>query len=562
MNAAGALRKRVMLVALAVVTALTVGLGVGVTQAQAIDDNSGKIEVTGLESGVSVTAYQVIDVKYDFGSADQPVDPVYVWDNAVASWVSKNYSSYIDKSDSSVTSTFQELGDSDAQSFYDALAAAIRGSTISLEAAATGTASTEGTDGTYGTTLSDLDMGSYLLLFEGGEKVYQVSVVNVLPTWSDTDGDGAEDAWVQTTSTLEVKSSEPSISKVISSHNGTNSETSATVQSAGIGETVSYTLTVTLPTYLTSAINDDFVISDVLDEGLTVDTSTIKVYGTSVSDNTLIKNSDTTTYYTLTTDSATLVSDSNTSVDFQINLDYDAVTDAGYTTIVVTYDATVDSDATPNVAYSNTAYLEYSNNPYGTSSSSTATFKVKTAADTTAVYTYGIQLTKISASNSEKTLEGAQFEMTDSSSNTLYFNLDSTSGVYYYAGTSSGDGLTSTLESNSSGLITVYGLDTGSYTLTETKAPDGYSKLASSISLTIADDDLDGQPTGTVDSTGVEESTDGLVSFSVSNTDASTFSLPTTGGIGTIIFTIAGVVLIAVAIAVFVGIRRRNRDEA
>ena len=562
MNAAGALRKRVTLVALAVATALTVGLGVGVTQAQAIDDDSGTIEVTGLESGVSVTAYQVIDVNYDFGSADQPVDPVYVWDSAVASWVGTYYSSYIDTSDSSVTSTFQSLEESGAQSFYDALAAAIRGGTISLKPAATGTASTEGTDGTYGTTLKDLDMGSYLLLFEGGEKVYQVSVVNVLPTWSDTDDDGTEDAWVQTTSTLKVKSSEPSISKVISNSNGTNSDTSATVQSAGIGETVSYTLTVTLPTYLTSAISDDFVISDVLDDGLTVDTSTIKVYGTSVSDGTLITNGDT-TYYTLTTtDGTTLVSDSETAVDFQINLDYDAVTALGYTTIVVTYDATVDSDAEPNVAYSNTAYLEYSNNPYGTSSSSTATYKVKTAADTTAVYTYGIQLTKISASDSSVKLAGAQFTMTDSSSNTLYFKLDSTSGVYYYAGTSSGDDLTSTLESDSSGLITVYGLDTGSYTLAETKAPDGYSKLASSISLVIADDDLDGQPTGTVDDTSVNESSGGLVSFNVSNTDASTFSLPTTGGIGTIIFTIAGVVLIAVAIAVFVGIRRRNRDEA
>lgn len=558
MNAAGALRKRVMLVALAVATALTVGLGVGVTQAQAISDNSGTIEVTGLESGVSVTAYQVIDVNYDFESADQPVDPVYVWDSAVASWVSTNYSSYIDTSDNSVTSTFQTLEDSEAQSFYDALAAAIRGGTISLDAAATETADAEGA-----TTLGGLDMGSYLLLFEGGEKVYQVSVVNVLPTWSDTDSDGTKDAWVQTTSELEVKSSEPSISKVISSSDGTNSETSATVQSTGIGETVSYTLTVTLPTYLTSAINDDFVISDVLDDGLTVDTSTIKVYGTSVSDDTLITNSDTTTYYTLTTtDGTTLVSDSEIAVDFQINLDYDAVTASGYTTIVVTYDATVDSDAEPSVAYSNTAYLEYSNNPYGTSSSSTATYKVKTAADTTAVYTYGIQLTKISASDSSERLAGAQFTMTDSNSNTLYFKLDSTSGVYYYAGTSSGDGLTSTLESDSSGLITVYGLDTGSYTLAETKAPDGYSKLASSISLAIADDDLDGQPTGKVDSTDVEESSDGLVSFKVSNTDASTFSLPTTGGIGTIIFTIAGVVLIAVAIAVFVGIRRRNRDEA
>ena len=57
-------------------------------------DEKGTITVSGVEAGVTVSAYRLMDVAYDY-TANQPVEPVYTWTNEVANWVRANYSSYI-----------------------------------------------------------------------------------------------------------------------------------------------------------------------------------------------------------------------------------------------------------------------------------------------------------------------------------------------------------------------------------------------------------------------------------------------------------------------------------
>lgn len=104
-------------------------------------------------------------------------------------------------------------------------------------------------------------------------------------------------------------------------------------------------------------------------------------------------------------------------------------------------------------------------------------------------------------------------------------------------------------------MLTLSGLDAGTYYLTETKAPDGYNKLGSPVKITITDTD----PNGIVDDgTGGADGADGYVEQTVENSDG--FQLPTTGGIGTILFTAGGVLLmgLGVIVLVFVILRRRR----
>ena len=122
------------LTALCLSLLLAVGIFSATAFAAPIAESTGSIKVTGVEDGVTVSAYKVLDVNFNYGE-QQPVDPVYVWSDEVKTWVRDNYSSYIG-TDDSVTETFTEdqLNAGQKAGFYDALAAAIKNNTITLTA--------------------------------------------------------------------------------------------------------------------------------------------------------------------------------------------------------------------------------------------------------------------------------------------------------------------------------------------------------------------------------------------------------------------------------------------
>ncbi len=104
------------------------------------------------------------------------------------------------------------------------------------------------------------------------------------------------------------------------------------------------------------------------------------------------------------------------------------------------------------------------------------------------------------------------------------------------------------LISDSNGKIEIEGLDSGTYSLKEIKAPNGYNKLAEPVTVTI---DAEGKVNKNTEGVGLSNNM-----VEVENHAGSL--LPSTGGIGTTIFYAAGIILMAGA--VFFVIRRRKAN--
>ena len=102
-----------------------------------------------------------------------------------------------------------------------------------------------------------------------------------------------------------------------------------------------------------------------------------------------------------------------------------------------------------------------------------------------------------------------------------------------------------TLTTNSEGVIEVKGIDVGSYYFEETKAPEGYSLDNTPIPVNVSVSDEDGVATASPSHTEYK-----------TNTKLS--SLPSTGGIGTTIFTIGGCVIMVTAAGLYFATRKKS----
>ena len=111
-------------------------------------------------------------------------------------------------------------------------------------------------------------------------------------------------------------------------------------------------------------------------------------------------------------------------------------------------------------------------------------------------------------------------------------------------------------------MINFTGLAAGNYVLTEVKAPNGYNLLKSPINITItATYENNGKDlasvTATADSTTLTyNETTGYFEITVLNNKG--FQLPATGGMGTVIFTVGGLSLMALAGGAYVASKRKE----
>ena len=395
----------------------------------------------------------------------------------------------------------------------------------------TATVSAGATNGNYTATFTGLDYGYYVVAVPGA-------------TLANTSGQYATLVSVDSTNVnANIKGSLPTVDKKVQV-NGNGADTA----DAKIGDTLTFTLTSTIPD-MSAYDTYTFNFKDTLSKGLTYgDITSVTVEGV---DAPLVKDTD----YTVTTTPAaagnTLLTVGMT--DFKNKQQ----TNAGKK-ITVTYTATLNENAVVGGAGNvNSATIQYSNDPSSTGTGESEPDKVR-------VFTYGFTVDKYTGDNyndAATRLAGAEFTLTAKGDTSAIKFVQVNAGsatedaVYRLAKAGETAGTTTTITTPANGKVVFQGLKNGEYTLTETKAPAGYNKLASAIGVKVNGSN-DGTDTtnATVNITYNNDNNDTTYDQTASNgvipvRNKSGVTLPGTGGMGTIAFTVIGVLVIALGVA-------------
>lgn len=395
----------------------------------------------------------------------------------------------------------------------------------------TATVSAGATNGNYTATFTGLDYGYYVVAVPGA-------------TLANTSGQYATLVSVDSTNVnANIKGSLPTVDKKVQV-NGNGADTA----DAKIGDTLTFTLTSTIPD-MSAYDTYTFNFKDTLSKGLTYgDITSVTVEGV---DAPLVKDTD----YTVTTTPAaagnTLLTVGMT--DFKNKQQ----TNAGKK-ITVTYTATLNENAVVGGAGNvNSATIQYSNDPSSTGTGESEPDKVR-------VFTYGFTVDKYTGDNyndAATRLAGAEFTLTAKGDTSAIKFVQVNAGsatkdaVYRVAKAGETAGTTTTITTPANGKVVFQGLKNGEYTLTETKAPAGYNKLASTIGVKVNGSN-DGTDTtnATVNITYNNDNNDTTYDQTASNgvipvQNKSGAILPGTGGMGTIAFTVIGVLVIALGVA-------------
>lgn len=292
--------------------------------------------------------------------------------------------------------------------------------------------------------------------------------------------------------------------------------------SAQVGDTVHFKVESMVPN-MTGYNQYYYIFKDTMTEGLTVSEDTLKLevkIG-----NTVVNPSE----YTLTVD------ETNRTFTVEFNNFYTNHAKDANESLTFTYSAVVNEKAINDTNTStNKAEVSYGNDPNNLTKGNPSDVKV---------LTHTLKINKVDEKN--EPLAGAQFALyRDTTDYTKLRFFDEGNGTYRIA-TTDDKTTTDTLVSPEGGVITVKGLSDGHYVIEETKAPDGYAKLKSTINKTISVDESDPQ-TVTVE----EKVTNKTESW-----------LPETGGMGTVIFTVVGVVGVLAILSTYFK-KGKKREEA
>lgn len=531
------------------------------------ETDKGTITVRGVEdtsTDLKVTAYPIIKAEYNNGGQFSGYASVYpaVIEKSAIEEIAETLS------EDDLTSIIAELKNGAGDEKY----------------------TMESTDSDRSVYTAKVPVGAYLVLITGAEtRIYSPVVASVQYVYNATSNE-LENGTVNllgSNTWVKVRNN-PDLTKTIDEpdrdqmRDGQN-EKHDHGNTVSIGDTVHYTLTTEIPYY--SGLYPVFNISDTLN-GLNYQDNSlvVKVLGGAAGkpDVTL----DGTTDYSFIRNKNE--NNDGFTVDFVLSGEYTLNQYQGKT-LEITYSATVADDALINQdAKTNEATLKYSHD-------STQKGKEGEDKDKTYTYTFDIDatvegsvteklLTKVDKDPYETTkenepLSGAEFTLfKDAECKTPYTNdwvVDS------------GKTFDGKVVSNADGQLPIKGLKAGTYYLKETKAPQGYAlintvyKIEIKVqlntdgsleqwSISVNGDTIEaGNTTGgenhTVTATypvtlnnGTATSVKSDVEVEIPNTRLS--ALPSTGGIGTYLFTIIGVVIMAVAAGIFFVKRRRDAE--
>ncbi len=514
------------------------------------------VTVKNVETGATVTAYQIVEAKYDSAGFveyqvpkdDEEIDKVSI----VNPTAPTSDEIIVIAKDSAALATLKTVSDFTASEVHTTGAANEVGKVDYSK---------------------KLEAGYWLVLITGTTKdVYNPMLVGVY--YENTDGSGntieggtldSNATWTLQGTEVYAKSTKPTIDKKIVNSDGTDSDgkTVDNGNDVAVGGDVSFQIDTVIPSYSSEYTTATVKITDVLSKGLTLNQESIKVK---------VNNAE------VQPSGSTFTLDTSIAGQLVITFapEYVLANRETVKNVEVTYTAKLNDEADVNFnPNTNTATLEYSNNPTNTSSTNKENDKTYTYTFAIGAHTFG--------ENESATSKTEEIVKVDENGNLIVLESNTitdttvnkvvvTAGAEF-ALKQNGD-VIKTGKTDANGRLQFTGLDAGTYKLVETKAPTGYQLdqtehdvVISAVyntngtlaSYTIK---IDNEATNTYTATYVSDSdTVDSVNKETTRTEIKNTklaSLPSTGGIGTTIFTIGGCATMILAAALYFASRRKT----
>ena len=396
------------------------------------------------------------------------------------------------------------------------------------------------------------------------------------PAITDTNKVSDASFTIDTTgTTLTVTNYKPDIEKTVTKRDGTTNTHEADY---GVGDAVPYTLTIKVPENITSL--KTFKVTDTTVKAqLIQNKDSVKISGKNNAggDVTLAESA-----YTIT-----VAPDANNSV-MTVAFTPSALTDVAGGEITITYTATVqDTAVVAGNGNVNTAKIVYSRKTNLTDE--TGGNKPYEITDKGVVYTFGLNIHKTAKGGTMNGtgLKGVTFDLYKKvDTETLNGNSKYPFCGQEYAAISGDDavklGLTTnsaenwikvkTLTTGENGYVSAKGLPSGTYKLVETKTVNGYNLLSKPVdaklnltyaatwSTTKTYDDNGNQIKAETNTTNYTRDTAPVAdpSAAIEIVNRAGFTLPVTGGFGTLLFSGIGVLLVLAGVGVLFSLKKKS----